>query len=82
MAASRELAKGWNDANLGVVPKLFLLVGGLMLLVFNVAWLIPYMGIVALSYGVYSGSALAALLRSQDIAARRLRPKCKNDTPS
>jgi hypothetical protein len=55
VAASRELAKGWNDANLGVVPKLFLLVGGLMLLVFNVAWLIPYMGIVALSYGVYLG---------------------------
>ena len=52
-AAWRELAAGWQDANLGVVPRVILLIGGLFLLLFNAAWIIPYLGIVAICYGVY-----------------------------
>ncbi|MEM8680318.1 MAG: serine/threonine-protein kinase, partial [Planctomycetota bacterium] len=52
-AAWRELAAGWQNSNLGVVPRVALLIGGLFLLLFNAAWIIPYLGILAICYGVY-----------------------------
>jgi hypothetical protein len=52
-AAWRELAQGWRDANLGVVPRILLVLGGVFLMLVNAAWIVPYLGIVAIAYGVY-----------------------------
>ncbi len=52
-AAWRELAHGWKNSSLGGIPRLALLVVGVFFALFNAAWIIPYLGILAISYGVY-----------------------------
>ncbi len=56
IAASRELAKGWRESNLGVLPKLVIAVVGIILIANNASWIIPYAGGLALAYGIYLGA--------------------------
>ena len=88
IAASKELQRGWQEANMGAAPKFFLLVGAFILAAMNARWLIPYVIVLSLCYAAYLGIRSmaiashrrkqqrieAALVRQQKRAARPKRP--------
>ncbi len=64
VAAGRELARGFQDSNLGAVPKLVIVVAGVVMIIVNAAWIFPFVGSLALGYGIYLGVRSVLLHRT------------------
>lgn len=52
-AAWREITSGFQTSGMGATLRFALTAGAVLLLIINARWIIPYLGILALSYGIY-----------------------------
>lgn len=77
-AAWREISAGFRSSNMGSTLRFALTAGAVLLLVINARWIIPYLGILALSYGIYL--AVRAILFQKEKQQTAPRPR-RQPTP-
>ena len=70
-AAYGEIADGLQSSGMGSNLRLALMAGAVLLLIINARWIIPYLGVLAMSYAIYLG--IRAMLINKEMSRKSRR---------
>lgn len=71
--AYREVAEGFQTSGMGSNLRLALMAGAVLLLIINARFIVPYLGLLALSYALYLGIRTALI--SKEIKRATVKPR-------